>query len=198
MKERPIIFQDWKIPKIINGSATMTRRPMKPQPRTDGGIIWDQYKNGEWMGAINVRTKDFNIKCPYGILGDRLWGRETWQEIASDPPNDCYGKGQIQIVYKADYEAYQYKIKQWCPSIHMPRRASRIILEITSIKVEKVQDISAMDIISEGITRSNNYDLVTRVEEEKVRFIHLWNSIYGEGAWERNDWVWCISFRRID
>ena len=126
------------------------------------------------------------IKCPYGKIEDILWVRESFANV---------DKGNFTI-YQADgltaEEVGVDKIR-WKPSIHMPRKASRIILEITNIKVEQIQEINRIDVIAEGMTGEIN-------ENPVDKFVKLWNKINeprGFG-WDKNPWVWVVSFRRCD
>ncbi len=121
--------------------------------------------------------------CPYGDVGDRLWVRETW----------CYyGAGDAHLGYKATDEICPDAIDKWKPSIYMPRAASRIMLEVTEVRVQRLQDISEEDAIAEGIPKDDWFGLLT----VKRDFQELWNAInekrgYG---WDSNPWVWAVSF----
>lgn len=118
-------------------------------------------------------------------IGDRLWVRETFAKVSD------------RYVYKADVESDFDKPKEgWKPSIHMPKEASRLWMEVTEIKVERLNDITAEDAIAEGVESLGlypNYDFTN-----KVKFGALWNSIYGFEAWDKNPWVWCYSFKQIE
>lgn len=130
--------------------------------------------------------------CPYGQPGDRLWVRETWQGDEADKIS----------VYKADEGAFA---ERWRPSIHMPRWASRITLEIVSVKVQKLSDITQDDARSEGITDGGCFNCG---ESEpcgcknpepipRDAFINLWQKVYGDGSWYKNPWVWVVEFMRV-
>ncbi|HFF8969403.1 hypothetical protein [Serratia marcescens] len=177
MKERPVIFNGEMVRAILDGRKTQTRRALnwKRQPYTemaerDDGSLWPWAEDGE-------RGGDIWFSCPFGEVGDRLWVRETF--------GDCGNR----LVYRADTEdGAASQVKRWVPSIHMPRWASRITLEITGVRVERLQDISEADAIAEGGTKHFNIDW----------FGPLWASIYGVDSWNSNPWVWVIEFRRVE
>ena len=168
MRERPILFSAPMVRAILAGTKTQTRRVCKGQRELS-----------------NVH--DFQIdRCPYGQLGDRLWVRETWLRHSVNVPND--------YLYRADHPddgTIGPAHGGWKPSIHMPRWASRITLEITDVRVERLQDISARDAWAEGITPSPDVDPYHEYRD-------LWESINGPGSWDANPWVWAVSFKRID
>lgn len=187
MSERPILFSGSMVTAILEGRKTMTRRVVKPQPE-----LYQSY------GTTCVRWKDriatplviapdcMKRMSPYGIPGDRLWVRETWgrHEVGED----------TFIVYRAD-SGSDGDGAPWRPSIFMPRDACRIILEITGVRVERLQDITDEDIIAEGA-----FDRQwTRVDNNVQKcWIELWNSINGKSyPWNSNPWVWVISFERV-
>lgn len=169
MNEKPILFSGPMVRAILEGRKTMTRRVMKPQPtydpgawknyhpiggNQDGAWVWSPRKDCFWFCWDDWSNFDPRIAndCPYGrpanFDGDRLWVRETW---AADIPGCPNG-----LSYRADHldprgDGPANPI-HWHPSIHMPRWASRLTLEITSVKVERVQDISEADAWSEGIS----------------------------------------------
>ena len=184
MKERPIIFNTEMVKAILEGRKTQTRRVIKPQPGYDLG--YQDCGNGFaiQVGADYPDNKEDERYCPYGQAGDKLWVREAFVQCISTKihpgPN---------FVYRADtskeaQEDYGYK---WKPSIHMPRLASRITLEITDIRVERVQDITLQDKWNEGYP------------PEIGRFQDLWDSINEKRGfgWDTNPWVWVIEFKRI-
>ena len=199
-KERPILFSGDMVRAILDGRKTMTRRVVKiaQHPQAERvqhfeGLRWD------WLRYDGLRLSTF--KCPFGKTGDRLWVRETFR--LSDP-NDCacYEPCRCrsgQPMYRADghYHDMEYK---WKPSIHMPRWASRITLEITDIRVERLQDINEEDAEAEGAPLELGV-LERTILGAKARyrsgFVRLWESINGPGSWDANPWVWCVSFKRV-
>lgn len=226
-KERPILFSAPMVRAILAGQKTVTRRPVRSQPDvpvTDaipqrnfphGPATIDWYwrpKHGHLNGAPSA---GWDFKCPYGQPGDRLWVRETWFcdhfEVMRGPylkPDDLdIGEAREDgtLVYAADgltpYEAEQ---PTWKPSIHMPRWASRILLEITDVCVEQLQDISEEHAIAEGVDVSICQQFLetspTR-HQCKLAALHgfsgLWESINGAGAWDSNPWVWVVKFKQV-
>jgi hypothetical protein len=164
MKARPIIFSSQMVQSILDGRKTQTRRVIKPQPEVSA----EGYLMGEWLkkplaGLLLPKLQDITIHCPFGKIGDRLWVRETWQgPIIDDDEFEACRQNAQKIFLKPDYCVYRATDKLdavdidgnelgWRTSTSMPRWASRITLEITDIRVEKLQDISEEDAISEGL-----------------------------------------------
>lgn len=179
MKERPILFSGDMVRAILYGQKTQTR-PVIADKILDRFESVDPDDYGEGMPSYETEDGQLILLsdlCPYGQVGDRLWVRETftWDDISG------------KFLYKADnhYDLpYQSK---WKPSIHMPRKASRITLEITDIRIERLQDISEEDAIAEGMNP----------ELPRAKFRSLWESINGKGSWNLNPWVWVIEFKQI-
>lgn len=182
-KERPILFSAPMVRAILDGSKTQTRRIVKNAT----GPFWnhtgyrivmrDGFTFWETHGGIPNEYGPA-IPCPYGKPGDRLWMRETCS---------VHSMGNV-VAYKADHP--DAKDIRWRPSIHMPRWASRIILEVESVRVERLQDISPHDAIAEGC----GTDVVPMARK---MYAELWESINGPGSWEANPWVWVVTFKRI-
>ncbi len=164
MKERPIMFSGEMVRAILEGRKTQTRRVWK-RP---------ELRKADW------EIGDSSIACPYGEVGDRLWVRETW----------CGGQHGMPVHYKASWTEHEYG-PAWKPSIHMPRKYSRITLEITGVRVERVQDMSVEDAINEGIGLSSVDPLGS--------FGQLWDSINAKCGygWGVNPWVWVVEFKRV-
>lgn len=175
MKHHPILFSTPMVQAILEGRKTQTRRLLKIIPRLSANINW----TGEHLSK-DKESRFFY--CPYGKPGDVLWVRETWAPAINE------------ICYKADYTDEVLKEKRnkglWKPSIHMPKSAARLWLEITDVRVEKVGDISHSDCITEGIIEKPGYNL-------PFSFRNLWISINGQASWDSNPWVWVISFKHI-
>ncbi len=185
MTERPILFRGPMVRAILNGRKTQTRRIVKPQPEESLWPIWQRFPH--------------QSGCPFGAPGDRLWVRET-HYVQSAGYID--GAGRL-ILYRASEPDAPCT---WTRSIHMPRWASRITLEVEQVRVQRVQEISEEDARAEGIAEFSNsqgdvnYGLtVADCWERTARgaFGRLWDSLHGPGAWERNDWVRAGTFRRI-
>lgn len=243
MKERQILFSAPMIRAILDGSKTQTRRVVKAKHLPFLENLLTNFVDGKW----NERP------FPYGQPGDRLWVREKWGYIDPDGTGENYandqgGQGPVtfaaelcqeghpvrdywlrRIAYAATFQEPRFgngpdKPKRWRPSIHMPRWACRIELEITGVRVERLQDISEADAAAEGIAPNwIGSDLTGWNPEEHGYLPHdcddegevpgvdiyddcwtanrcfkrLWESINGAGSWDANPWVWVIEFRRI-
>lgn len=212
MKERPILFSGPMVRALLAGTKTQTRRVLKLRP----GFDLEQRDDGRWWPWAEhpERCDDVWMACPYGQPGDRLWVRETFCKIIGQ------SGGWIETDYQATYtpgfrlgDSLGLK-KRWTPSIHMPRDASRITLEIAGVRVERLQDISEADAMAEGIVecpipaddegpRRIGYMVgpddgksglaVTAVNAYR----DLWESINGPDSWDANPWVWAIEFKRL-
>lgn len=222
IKERPILMHARSINGILAGRKTQTRRIMSPQPMADGDGYWT------WNPRRNVRLPfhengdigALKAWCPYGQKGDRLWIRETFYcddfrfvQWKTNP--ELIPELREALEYRATHDCRNWEAGcpckdysgcgSWGPSIHMPRWASRLSLEITDIRVELVRDISEEDCKAEGISSDDidkYLDMVEAMEQVEPRpardlFSVLWNDTNGDGAWERNDWVWVVGFRRL-
>lgn len=208
-KERPILFSGPMVRALLDGSKTQTRRVFK-LPR---GHKWDELQGGissgniecdKWPGSWHVSE----FRCPYGQPGDRLWVRETFSgphcmEKADEEPAMPPGKWPMEsaIWCWADGEPAHGDWTRPRPSIHMPRWASRITLEIASVRVERLQDISEADALAEGVGPGTVESFarvagVTRPAGFSYR--DLWGSINGPGSWDANPFVWVIEFKRVE
>lgn len=195
MKERSIIFNSEMVQAILDGRKTQTRRIINPQPECEEiPVLCD---DGVWRGRyqymregcdgpeIDVDVYEFK-GYPYGQPGDRLWVRETYSIVKGHEP---YYKAENPNPPTLD------KIK-WIASIHMPRWASRITLEITNVRVQRLQDIIEEDANLDG-GFSDTYEPADYHVSFIGQFKALWESIYGSGSWEKNPWVWVIEFNKI-
>ena len=215
MKERPILFSAPMVRAILEGKKTQTRRVWK-QPTSlcmkDDCLYATEHDARQ---SFNPIARD-EIVCPYGQRGDRLWVREAFHIC---PHHEDY-------FYRADDENLPLKCKahtKWKPSIHMPRRASRITLEITGIRVERLQDISEEDAVAEGVPEDMTYVPIqigheatealkdgghTHFLERMVNppitqdwrqgFFRLWESINGKKSLDANPWVWVVEFKKVE
>ena len=188
-RERPILFSEPMIHALLAGIKTQTRRVMKPQPVLDGG----QWKRGEFVwwqenrNPIDVYDNGPIKPCPFGKVGDRLWVREKWRLMNVSPH-------QTNIQYLASLGKDGDRVP-WKSAIHMPREASRIVLEITKIKAERLHDITEADALAEGMAGLMRG--TTRWEgEARDLFREVWEGIHGAASWEANPWVWAIHFQR--
>jgi hypothetical protein len=207
MKERPILFSGAMVRAILENRKTQTRRVLKQPNRRDGVKLVPELLQKIGVGHAS----------PYGVPGDRLWVRETWQ--VNTPPSG--------YIYRADCLDYENGDEgcRWRPSIFMPRKASRILLDVANVRVERVQDITAADCIAEGvqypvssegcpkgqvrplINISAKHSPLKYLPREythndllRAHYAALWDSINAARgfAWERNPWVWVVEFRRIE
>jgi hypothetical protein len=220
MKERGMIFNGEMVRAILDGRKTQTRRIMVPQPA--GDIERGVFPNPDAIGWISsLKHKHGSTTahfCPYGKPGDRIWVRETFQGPLFDfDLMDSYCKDPAPFekpefcVYKADgvpapefYDADDELHCRWQPSIHMPRWASRILLEITDVRVERLNSISQEDAQAEGMELTgwrptySDPDSGGEAWTPYDNFAQLWESIYGEESWQANPWVWVIEFKRVE
>ncbi len=185
VKERPILFSAPMTLKLLAGQKTQTRRIIKPQPTQEGLTLWwkdlayDLNKKPNWMEKR---------LCPYGQVGDRLWVRETWRPALTEDEHECFAY-KATLSYRCnklmpeDISLLTALNGGWKPSIHMPRKASRITLEITGVKVERVEDCSQEDAIAEGFTSA-------------AEFIKYFYQL-SPAQTNQNPWCWCIAFKSV-
>jgi hypothetical protein len=231
MKERPILFSGPMVRAILSGQKTVTRRAMKHQPcrkpvmvPNGGANFWTNplYIQGAMMGSQNHG-------CPYGQPGDRLWVREAWLE---DPEDDgtwaytqymgCKGSPLSDIpkrfqkpehcIFRASWEGSDLL---WRPSVHMPRWASRILLEIVDVRVERLRDSDDMALLDELGDMLEDCDSVAGREFSRIESLQVagaplkmlpemygfkawWDKTNGHGSFEANPWVWVVEFKRIE
>lgn len=217
MKERPILMNGAMVRATLRDAdpKTQTRRVVTPQP-PDGTreVITFHHPDPRthYWAFDGCSLMDWSQPCPYGEIGERLYVRETWQH--SNHPLGPYDQ-DCDVFYRADYlddplgadleRSADGIRRQWRPSIHMPRTASRITLDITGLRVERLQEISEADAIAEGIYRFSGEGCGfkwQRGEQEydtaREAFRELWDSLAASGAdWNANPWVWVVAFRRI-
>lgn len=184
MKERPILFSAPMVRAILEGRKTQTRRVVKPPKWSDADEIF--FIGNDSIAVPDDDHADYFIACPYGQPGDRLWVRETFADEAGGTRRFL---GE-HIFYRAD--DWQPLVDRWTPSIHMPRWASRITLEVTAVSVERLQDISESDCCAEGCGSPITRDL------KKPQFMALWESINGPDSWDANPWVWVVEFKVLN
>lgn len=214
VKERPILFKGDMVTAILDGRKTQTRRVVKPQLGTnpydkfvhveateqDGWYYWWDYICGP--GSCDVDQEYRYIKCPYGKPGDELWVRETFslpyhiQELGLKP-SECHPELEVHYWADGDPESGDWTWPK--PSIHMPRWASRIQLRVTDVHVERVQDISEEDAITEGVTVPEGEDVLKPITDARTWFSILWDNINAERGfgWNADPWVWVVEFERI-
>ncbi|MFW3880138.1 hypothetical protein ACKLLY_04220 [Klebsiella pneumoniae subsp. pneumoniae] len=230
--ERGMIFNGEMVRAILDGRKTQTRRPIKWK-QTRFTEIGEREDGSKWPWSEDAEHAcDFWHPCPFGAVGDRIWVRETWG-VASHAFSDDglmidwvpdrpataihempFGNGYYSgyAIYAADGDftwgdddGYEDGRSCWKPSIHMPRAASRILLEITDVRVERLNSIHDVDAMREGIqnlTTCSHSDFgipgVVNAQHPVRAFQLLWESIYGADSWRANPWVWVIEFKRVE
>ncbi|MBG3130391.1 hypothetical protein I4674_11410 [Proteus mirabilis] len=192
MKERGIIFNAEMVKAILDGRKTQTRRIVK-NVMLDNGIWLKKPTKTRSGTTTHVLDAPKHNLCPLGKIGDRLYVREAFKAGVCT---------ESTIAYKAthkpsDLEEGWYEEIKWTPSIHMPRRYSRITLEITNIRVERLNNISNDDAKSEGCWYGRGGGVPDKAITPSDQFPTLWEEIYGDGSWSSNPWVWVIEFKRI-
>ncbi|CUR70325.1 hypothetical protein [Achromobacter xylosoxidans] len=215
MRERPILFSGPMVRAILAGHKTQTRRVAKPVRHPGWGNLYDP-------GVLAREPQHtIDLSCPYGAPGDRLWVRESFWGC------DAPGWGdQPCVVYDDEWHGKEYRpaeVRPWArkfgriPSIHMPRDCSRITLEITGVRVERLHEISEADAVAEGIPEESEpceqcgdcgwlciggdpqeCDAPGCGDGAIDGYRALWEQINGAGSWQANPWVWVVEFRRIE
>ena len=218
MKERPIIFSGPMVRAILTGRKTQTRRVVawnRKHDEDDGCVLLEVNQHGEktpgrfWPWAYHDGNED-PIACPYGIPGDRLWVRETWYTPTSPWPDPDHPEEEHPPVSYSDEELYPGHWKKR-PSIFMPRWASRILLEVIEVRVERLQEITGVDAQREGVRwpignaayRAHKARRTSPQEQDAHRvglFIGEWNKLNAKlgYGWETNPWVWVVEFRVLE
>lgn len=206
MKERPILFNGEMVRAILAGRKTQTRRVIK---QTDSGYAKEPNGHRRW----HLGDPDAVLACPLGQPGDRLWVRETfiqgwkYENDIPDQYNEDGSEKPVHTWYRAtdgDISWYtddeMHDSPPWKPSIHMPRSASRITLEIVSVRFERLRDISEADAIAEGVTvqdiHKQGYCAGEYFPPAVRAFRDLWLSTGGD--WDANPWVWVVEFKRVE
>lgn len=193
MKTRGLLMKEFGVNAILAGRKTQTRRVADAGPADETECVTGPYNGGIWKFHY-TETLDpmytVDLRCPYGVVGDRLYIRERIAiECPYGPAEEC--DHQHHVVYWAgEHPIVRESVTaKWRPSIHMPKWASRILLRITDVRVERIQDISDDDILAEGICAMGL---------EWEAFIILWDSIYKKQGygWDVNPWTWAVTFER--
>ena len=194
MKERPILFSAPMVRALLAGTKTQTRRIFKPDRMTwdaNGRYTTYAMRGGELSttGSGPFKPSSWLHYCPYGQPGDRLWVRESFARV----PTAC---GSEDIVFAADYQDGSDRAAgvRYTPSIHMPRAVSRITLEITGVRVERLQDISRGDAMAEGCPFPN----MAQGPDPRDWYAELWGAINGPDSWAENPWAWVVEFKAIE
>lgn len=215
-KERPILFSGAMVRALLDGSKSQTRRiitgpkhglKVNAHP-TEPAIIATRVDE-QWDGFVfsGGMCRVGPVQCPYGQPGDRLWVRETWAQNWNQLSDTRMDRS---YAYRADGDERAQDNGTdlpWRPSIHMPRAASRILLEIVSVRVERLQDVSEADARAEGATHYEpanylshggwSHDGYYVHATARASYERLWNDIKGAGSWDANPFVWVIEFKRV-
>jgi hypothetical protein len=229
MRTYPIIFSGPMVRALLDGSKTQTRRiapiyALDSKPLAFGaraGVSWRvaftkpmgphktlaSYSGGP-VSADQARSIIASQFCPYGGPGDRLWVREAWRaplawEETRPKEIPVYIRYEADLQWKSgETDPEKYKVGRLRPSIHLPKEKSRITLEITAVRVERLQDISEADAVAEGIIDGGKYwygdgeKPVHKTAGAVNAYRDLWAQINGPGNWDLNPWVWVISFNK--
>jgi hypothetical protein len=218
MKELPILYSGAMVRALLDGRKGQTRRIINPQPQmvTDGAIL-------PWEGdpaALTQLLQQTKRPCPYGQPGDRHWVRETFVAFGYWETRYSQKKKRDEwhfvdmtldrgLAYQFDGAALSASrrngsVPEWHnrPSIFMPRAASRILLEVTAVHIERLNDISRADACAEGaetfLHQCYDFDFDYKAAPpELANYRRIWESLYGAGSWDANPWVWVVEFRRV-
>ena len=196
MKERPVLFSAPMVRAILDGRKTQTRRIAKVTDKDcKPGMITP-------LAGFVPRTIANHISyCPYGKPGDRLWVRETFKQ--HDEVISYKADGTWITDFQHTGGINPHENITWIPSIHMPRNASRILLEITGVRVERLQDISECDAKAEGSYVCDYFGrrLLDQSSNQgcyKWGYRSIWESLNGSGSWDLNPWVWVVEFKTLE
>lgn len=220
VKERPILFTGAAVKATLTGLKTQFRRPLNPQPSIDaaGNLCWNGINFGQDMaGRPNWTTLESQlprgrtgrVHCPFGKAGERLWVRESFADLRgtgieyrpdpSGPIRRFAFAADTAAGSSADVARKDYGVK-WRPSVHMPREASRLLLEITRVRVERLQQISDADALAEGVEELNGRFThnggLTESRSAAAALARQWDD--AGGTWVSNPWVWVVKYKRIE
>ncbi|MFM3298819.1 hypothetical protein AB8S18_26680 [Klebsiella pneumoniae subsp. ozaenae] len=200
ISERGMIFNAEMVRALLDGRKTQTRRPIKWK-QTRFTEIGEREDGSKWPWSEDAEHAcDFWHPCPFGAVGDRIWVREAFRvhSRATDVATLVY-KASERNSWTEQTRRVPVAVcnkpatpEKWTPSLHMPRWASRILLEITGVRVERLRSMSQDDARAEGVIAASG------PMEAGLAFRELWDSIYGEESWKANPWVWVIEFKRVE
>ena len=212
IREKGLIFNSEMVRAILDGRKTQTRRPIKWK-QTRFTEIGEREDGSKWPWSEDAEHAcDFWHPCPFGAVGDRIWVREAFRvhSRATDVATLVY-KASERNSWTEQTRRVPVAVcnkpatpEKWTPSLHMPRWASRILLEITGVRVERLNSISQEDAQAEGLELTgwrptySDPDSGGEVMTPYDNFAELWSSIYGEESWNANPWVWVIEFKRVE
>lgn len=219
MAERPILFSAPMVRAILDGSKTVTRRVLNPQPPAWATVMgWSAFTPPGKMSARGTDPKhgpsEAFVRLPWQ-KGDTLWVRETWTSGFGREGSGSYtifaADGVAELNERSHAKGPHYNVNDrppvmvWRPSIFMPRWACRITVEVTDVRCERLQDISEQDAKAEGAQAANGHPelgaIIGAGPSHREGFAQLWRAINGKRpgcSWGDNPWVWCVSFKRIN
>ncbi len=220
MKERPILFSGPMVRAILDGRKTQTRRVLNPQPSIESqGLLGHPKLVGHFAPHVFGACLVSLAGTPYGVLGDRLWVRETWAGVRIGRHAPVFYRAscvndECDFADPSDGSIQRVKIEKWRPAIFLPHGAHRITLEITEVRVQRLQEISEHDARAEGVdpytpphghispdqrVPGPGFDRVRLGDQpHRLPFADLWDRINGKrAAWASNPWVWAIAFRGL-
>jgi len=222
VKERGMIFNGEMVRAILDGRKTQTRRIVKGVPESHDFHGWvmsstsakDEGKACWAVGKSPLLNQPIRMHCPFGAVGDRIWVRETWADVNHDgcPAVAYRADGEVRDLNEDDGDENDPNLEKywfaawypdlvsgtegnWTPSIHMPRWASRITLEITDVRVEQLASISQEDAGKEGYPA--NPEPYGGSMDKWLWFRQLWDGIYPDQSFKHNPWVWVIEFKVV-
>ncbi len=217
MAERPILFSAPMVRALLDGTKTQTRRPVALPRKRQGFVMlntgagWWPYQSDDGESELCNDGMEHPYSCPYGQHGDRLWVRETWRHTANSLDEARAITEDITSGIAVDWRATYIDncmrelgfsredaemaddFETWRPSIHMPRWASRILLEVAAVRVERLQAISRGDAMAEGCPFLN----MAEGPDPRQWYADLWEQINGADSWAANPWVWVVEFKRV-
>lgn len=193
MKTTGLLFTPGNYDKTERGIKTMTRRVIKPQPNSSGAILWPREmveEPGVWL--YNGQT----FKCPFGTVGDQLYVKEGLERYSEQGVQ--YRRDKKPLALEVPLYGWQWQRDTLSP-LHMPKWAARLWLELTEVRVERLDRISEADAILEGCTSDigNTDPTAVYLSTAVCEYRHLWDYIHGPGAWDRNPWVWVLGYKKI-
>jgi len=216
-KEIPMLYSTPMVQAILRDVETKTKtrrttRLDKISPKATEIVRSDQWKKkGDWIARFEIEPGRYEatniIRCPYGKSGDLLWVRETWAS------NNLPSLNGGQTFYKADEQYGPYNGMKWKPSIHMPKKAARIWLEVVSVNVERLQNITEEDANAEGVLLMQKDGAGSAYKDytgkmlcltsARDSFESLWRSINNDPKkpnthWDANPWVWVVEFKKVE
>ncbi|CAB3899732.1 hypothetical protein [Achromobacter deleyi] len=219
MRERPILFSAPMVRAILDGAKTQTRRVVKHVD--PDGVVWKSAARLSGVHNLEGKFPESAMEwCPYGQPGDHLWVREsthrrpmrhllTGEPLAEKYDGGAYSADGADVLTPEGFDLSWWYSRKSCPSIHMPRFACRLVLEVTGVRVERLQGISYEDALAEGAFDPRMFmgdewsdadgesadELARRLQWPQRAFRELWCSINGASAWDTNPWVWVVEFR---